>query len=80
MSAEDPTGERTFLHDMSNVIAIVQGTVQMMIRKIQKNPAEAKIEDIVAKLEATTKSVTRMIDLLNARRDVMRANEPIKTE
>ncbi len=76
MSTDDPTGERTFLHDMSNVIAIVQGTVQMLIRKIQKNPAEAKIEDIVAKLEATTKSVTRMIDLLNARRDVMRANEP----
>ena len=80
MSTDDPTGERTFLHDMSNVIAIVQGTVQMMIRKIQKNPAEAKIEDIVAKLESTTKAVTRMIDLLNARREVMRANEPIKTE
>ena len=60
---------------MSNVIAIVQGTLQMLIRKIQKNPDEAKMEDIVAKLEATTKSITRLIDLLNARRDVHRASE-----
>lgn len=74
--SDDPTGERTFLHDMSNVIAIVQGTVQMMIRKIQKNPAEAKIEDVVLKLESTTKSITRMIDLLNARREVLRNLEP----
>jgi hypothetical protein len=76
MSTEDPTGERTFLHDMSNIIAIVQGTVQMVIRKIQKNPAEATIEEVALKLEATTKSVTRMIDLLNARREVLRLNDP----
>ena len=75
MRSEDHTGEKNFLHDISNVIAIVQGTVQMLIRKIQKNPDEAKMEDIVAKLEATTKSITRLIDLLNARRDVHRASE-----
>ena len=76
MSTEDPTGERTFLHDMSNIIAILQGTVQMVIRKIQKNPAEATIEEVALKLEATTKSVTRLIDLLNARREVLRLNDP----
>jgi hypothetical protein len=70
--SDDPTGERAFLHDMSNVIAIVQGTVQLMMRKIQKSPSEAKIEDVVVKLEATTKSINRMVDLLNARREILR--------
>ena len=74
--SDDPTGERAFLHDMSNVIAIVQGTVQLMMRKIQKSPSEVKIEDVVVKLEATTKSITRMIDLLNARRELLRNLEP----
>ena len=74
--SDDPTGERAFLHDMSNVIAIVKGTVQLMMRKIQKSPSEVKIEDVVVKLEATTKSITRMIDLLNARRELLRNLEP----
>jgi DNA-binding MarR family transcriptional regulator len=73
---EDPTGERTFLHDLSNIIAITQGNLQLLMRKIKKNPDEVKIEDISSKLEVTSNSVTRMIDLLNLRRETFKAKTP----
>ena len=76
MSGEDPTGERAFLHDLSNIIAITQGNLQLLMRKIKKNPDEVKIEDVSTKLEATSNSVTRMIDLLNSRRETFKAKTP----
>ncbi len=70
---DDPTGEREFLHDLSNVVAIAQGNLHLLMRKIQKNPGEFKIEDAMPKLEASVNAITRMVDHLNARRDKVRA-------
>ena len=70
---DDPTGEREFLHDISNVVAIAQGNLHLLMRKIQKNPAEVKIEDLMPKLEASVNAIARMVDQLNVRREKVRA-------
>ena len=70
---DDPTGEREFLHDLSNIISIAQGCLDLLMRKIEKNPGEVKIEDMMPKLESSVNAVKRMVKLLNARRDKVRA-------
>jgi hypothetical protein len=69
---DDPTGEREFLHDLSNIVAIAQGNLHLLMRKIQKNPAEVKIEDLMPKLESSVNAITRLVDQLNARREKVR--------
>ena len=70
---DDPTGEREFLHDLSNIISIAQGSLDLLMRKIEKNPGDVKIEDMMPKLESSVNAVKRMVKLLNARRDKVRA-------
>ena len=74
-SSEDPTGEREFLHDLSNIIAIVQGNMHLLMRKIQKDPAAIKIDEIMPKLESSMTAVNRMVGFLNARREKVRNDQ-----
>ena len=69
---DDPTGEREFLHDLSNIIAVAQGNLHLIVRKIQKSPADVKAEDLVPKLEVSLNSMNRMVEFLNKRREVVR--------
>ena len=73
---DDPTGEQEFLHDLSNIISIAQGSLDLLMRKIERNPGEVKIEDMMPKLESSVNAVKRMVKLLNARRDKVRAAMP----
>jgi hypothetical protein len=68
----DPNGERQFLHDASNVLALAHGHLHLLIRGIQKNPADCKIEDVTLKLEGIMASVNRLVDLVHARREIYR--------
>jgi hypothetical protein len=70
--AEDPTGERTFLHDLSNIVAVAQGNLHLILLKAKKNPGEMKVEDVLAKVEQSLTSMNKMVEFLNARREVVR--------
>ena len=72
----DQSAERTFLHDLCNLLAISQGNLHLLMRKIQKNPGDMKPEDLVAKLEVSLNSVNKITDLVNQRRSVLKGESP----
>jgi hypothetical protein len=70
--AEDPTGERAFLHDLSNILAVAQGNLHLILLKAKKSPGDLKVEDLLAKVEVSMSSMNKMVEFLNARRDIVR--------
>jgi len=72
--SEDPTGERTFLHDLSNVVAVAQGHLHFIMMKSKKNPDALKVEDLLTKVEIVLASMNKTIELLNARREIVRSS------
>jgi hypothetical protein len=71
--SEDPTGERTFLHDLSNVVAVAQGHLHLIVMKAKKNPDALKVDDLLKKVDTILASMNKTIELLNARREVVRS-------
>ena len=73
---EEHSAERTFLHDLCNVLAVAQGNLHLLMRKLQKNPGDLKPEDIIAKLEVSLNSVNKITELVNQRRAVLKGESP----
>ena len=72
---QNSTGEREFLHDICNLVAIAQGNLHLLIRRIEKNPSDVKVADLLPKLEASINAIGRMVEQLSARRLKLRAEE-----
>jgi hypothetical protein len=43
--------ERKFLHDICNHLAVLQGSMQIVMMKAKKNPQEFKVEDMMQRLQ-----------------------------
>ncbi len=72
--SEDPTGERSFLHDLSNLVAVVQGNLHLLSVKAKKNPDAFKTEDVMKRVEPALASMTKLVELLNSRREQVRSS------
>ena len=63
-------GERVFLHDLSNSLLVAQGMGSFVLTALEKEFDEE--DKIVIRMQKSTKAVDKMIDLINARRAVLR--------
>lgn len=64
-----PRAEQEFLHDLCNAMTIAQGSLQLLVAKLRKNPVELAIEDVLRKVERSLESVEKMTVLVKSRRD-----------
>ena len=70
------SAERVFLHDICNVIAVAQGNLYLIVRGIKKKPDEVKMDELVAKIEASLASITKLTEMVNHRRAVIKGEIP----
>ncbi len=61
--------ERSFLHDMCNGLAVVQGSMHLVIMKSKKIPSAITLEEAAQRLEKALASVEKMNKMIAERRD-----------
>ena len=64
---EQIASERSFLHDISNQLVIVQGMASLALNDIKKNATTESQE--VRRLDKAMGAVEKIIDLVKSRRD-----------
>ncbi|MBP6217933.1 MAG: hypothetical protein KA436_05055 [Oligoflexales bacterium] len=66
--------ERKFLHDLSNPLAVVYGNIQLLLAKMDRDPALPP-DFILEKLKKTATYLDKVTILLDQRREWLRAKE-----
>ena len=68
-------GERTFLHDASNPLAIAYGNIRLLVIKLEKDPTCMDIPAILEKLNKSLKSFDKVNTLLEERRNYIKSRQ-----
>ncbi|MCX6116761.1 MAG: hypothetical protein NT027_04415 [Proteobacteria bacterium] len=68
-STESHTNERVFLHDICNALAVVQGSLHIVIFKGKKVPPAITFEQAIERLQKGLEAVEKLNTLVSARRD-----------
>jgi hypothetical protein len=63
-------GERKFLHDISNQMVVAQGMGSIALKNIKASEAEVDPK-IIERLEKSNKAISKMIELIKARRTTL---------
>ena len=66
--------ERVFLHDMCNGLAVVQGSMHLIIMKSKKTPPAITLPEAVQRLEKALESVEKMNKIIVQRKDKLIAS------
>ena len=65
-------GEKKFLHDLSGPLAVAFGNASMMLSKLEADPSQVPMDQLIAKLEKIVSSLDRVKNSVEARRDKLK--------
>ena len=73
--------ERKFLHNLANPMAIAQGNIKLVLRKLLKNSESLSTEEIIDRLSKASDAFDRITDMMAERRtDVIQAEEKVNSQ
>ncbi|NRA65092.1 MAG: hypothetical protein HRU19_11460 [Pseudobacteriovorax sp.] len=66
--------ERKFIHDICNPLAIAQGNVKLIIRKLKKNSI-SDLSEVLERLDKAAEAFDRVDDLIEDRREWLKSQQ-----
>lgn len=77
MDANDYSNkEREFLHEVGNLLSVIQGMSSFALRKIEAGPDSEELEVVADRLKRSLNATEKLIAITQERREFVKASQP----